>query len=70
STCFFKDYLLILVLMKVLITGGAGFLGLHLAHYFEKKDIKLSLWILPIFQIMSIQKKFRWQKQISEMLKK
>ena len=29
--------------MKVGITGGAGFLGLHLAHYFSKKNCKLTL---------------------------
>lgn len=29
--------------MKVLITGGAGFLGLHLAHYFDKMKAELIL---------------------------
>ena len=29
--------------MKVLITGGAGFLGLHLAHFFSKKKAELVL---------------------------
>ena len=29
--------------MKILITGGAGFLGLHLASYLHKKGIKLTL---------------------------
>jgi len=29
--------------MKVLITGGAGFLGLHLARFFHKKKAKISL---------------------------
>ncbi len=35
--------------MKVLITGGAGFLGLHIAHYFHKKkwDIRI-LDIAPL----------------------
>lgn len=29
--------------MKILITGGAGFLGMHLASYFNKKHCKLTL---------------------------
>lgn len=29
--------------MKILITGAAGFLGLHLTHYFEKKGAELTL---------------------------
>ncbi len=29
--------------MKVLITGGAGFLGLHLAHFFKKNKYQVSL---------------------------
>ncbi len=29
--------------MKVLITGGAGFLGLHIAHFFAKKGWKIRL---------------------------
>lgn len=29
--------------MKILITGGAGFLGMHLASYFTKKNCKLTL---------------------------
>jgi len=32
--------------MKILITGGAGFLGLHLAHYFSKK--KYNIYLLDI----------------------
>lgn len=29
--------------MKILVTGGAGFLGMHLASYFTKKNCKLTL---------------------------
>ncbi len=32
--------------MKVLITGGAGFLGLHLAKYFSRK--KSDIYLLDI----------------------
>ena len=32
--------------MKVLITGGAGFLGLHLARYFSRK--KFNIYLLDI----------------------
>ncbi len=29
--------------MKILITGGAGFLGMHLASYLHRKNCKLTL---------------------------
>ena len=29
--------------MKIIITGGAGFLGLHLVDYFHNKNFKLTL---------------------------
>src|SRR3990167_7862468 len=35
--------------MKILITGGAGFLGLHLASYLDKKNHKLTLVDLQEF---------------------
>lgn len=34
--------------MKVLITGGAGFLGLHLAHFLDKKGVKNIIFDLHI----------------------
>lgn len=36
--------------MKVLITGGAGFLGLHLVHHFHKKKAKITLYDIAEYE--------------------
>lgn len=45
--------------MKILITGGAGFLGLHLASFFSKKNHKLTLLDIQKFDKREYVKDFR-----------
>ena len=43
--------------MKILITGGAGFLGLHLARYFEKQNAQITLVDIAEFRTSDYHKK-------------
>jgi len=46
--------------MKILITGGAGFLGLHLAHFFKEKKHKVSLLDIQEFDKREYSKGFEF----------
>jgi nucleoside-diphosphate-sugar epimerase len=48
--------------MKVLITGGAGFLGLHLAHYFKKRNHQVFLLDIQDFNKDEYSKDFTFHK--------
>jgi nucleoside-diphosphate-sugar epimerase len=63
--------------MKVLITGGAGFLGLHLAHYFSKQKAEILLLDVASFAVHEYPKKcemiigdIRDKKLIDELTKR
>ncbi|MDO8620951.1 MAG: NAD(P)-dependent oxidoreductase [Candidatus Levybacteria bacterium] len=45
--------------MKILITGGAGFLGLHLASFFSKKNHRLTLLDIQKFDESEYAKSYR-----------
>ena len=50
--------------MKVLITGGAGFLGLHLARFFSKKNYRVYLLDIADFDKKEYPKNCFFIRQI------
>lgn len=55
--------------MRYIVTGGSGFVGLHLVEALLKKDITLNYTCYP-FDYSQIQKDLNWQitKDIEDIL--